>query len=139
MPGEEVLHTGNPDVAKITSAKVFGWVMLSVFCWGVTLPFIPLVWWLGRMAANRHQYFVTVGIRSVVDRDMTGEAQGGAVMQGMVDPTEVQSLILREVGRVNSTLGSTVSSDAGPKATDAPGGEVVSLLREIREALVDRA
>ncbi len=172
MPGEEILYTGTPDAAKITQGKVVGFVFSSVFFMFMTLPFLPFVWWLGWMAADRHQYFVTnqrvivtngmvgyttrsvplerisdvqigctwiertVGIRSVVIRDMTGEAAGGAVMQGMTDPSDVQSLILREVARVNAA----VAPAAATTPVNAPprDDEVVTLLREIRDALVDR-
>jgi len=79
-----------------------------------------------------------VGIRSVVVRDMTGEAQGGAIMQGLTDPAEVQSLILQEVARVNATLTPTVAAASASPPAVSTDSEVVTLLREIRDALVAR-
>jgi len=174
MPGEEILYTGTPDAAKISTVQVIGFVLLSVFFMGTTIIFLPLVWCLGRIAADRHQYYVTnqrvivtdgligyrtrsvpmervsdvqigcswiersVGIRSVVVRDMTGEAQGGATMQGMVDPSEVQSLILREVARVNAAHSGVSTAPPAQTPVAVSGDEVVTLLREIRDALVAR-
>ena len=79
----------------------------------------------------------STGIRSIIIRDMTGEAQGGAVMQGLEDATEVQTLILEEVARVNSTLGRATQddSDGESRGVDA---EVVDLLRQIRDALLTK-
>jgi len=69
-------------------------------------------------------------IRSVIVRDMTGEAQGGAKMQGVANANAIQELILNEVRRVNATTGE-VSDVASPST------ETVRLLREIRDALVE--
>ena len=174
MPHEEILYRGTPDVEKITTARLIHWTAASVAFMFVSLLLLPLVWWLARMGANRHQYFVTnqrvivtdgligyrtrsvplerisdvqvnctwiertAGIRSVVIRDMTGEAQGGATMQGLTDPSEVQSLILQEVARVNATVMSTVAPASEPTPAVSTDSEVVTLLREIRDALVAR-
>jgi len=174
MPGEEILYAGRPDVAKISAAQVLGWCVASVFFMGMTLFFLPLVWWMGRVAAQRHQYCVTnqrvvvtdgligyrtrsvplerisdvqigctwiersVGIRSIVVRDMTGEAQGGATMQGLTDPSAVQSLILQEVARVNAAAPTGTAGTTSAAAPETSSEEVVQLLREIRDALVHR-
>jgi membrane protein YdbS with pleckstrin-like domain len=41
------------------------------------------------------------GLRSIVVRDMTGEAQGGAMMMAVPDAVALQTLILEEVRRIN--------------------------------------
>jgi len=79
-------------------------------------------------------------IRSLLIRDMTGEAQGGARMQGLKDIQKVQELILNEVRRVN--LQSSTTAPVTPQSEPAElqpalseSTEVVRLLQEIRDAL----
>ena len=79
-------------------------------------------------------------IRSLLIRDMTGEAQGGARMQGLKDIQEVQELILNEVRRVNLQGPNISSNSAHPASTDqrpalSESTEVVRLLQEIRDTL----
>lgn len=80
-------------------------------------------------------------IRSLVIRDMTGEAQGGARMQGLKDVQGALELILREVHRVNLQETRSSPADAPPSSASltqpalSGSQEVVSLLKEIRDTL----
>ena len=80
-------------------------------------------------------------IRSIMIRDMTGEAQGGARMEGLEDIQGVQDLILREVRRVNrqGTELLSIASASPQKPALSESGEVVELLREIRDTLTHRS
>ena len=77
-------------------------------------------------------------IRSLIVRDMTGEAQGGARMLGIREVMAVQELILCEVRRVN-VLASEPRAAIQPKpAPAAESSEMIHILKEIRDALVQR-
>ncbi|MCR9163655.1 MAG: PH domain-containing protein [Nannocystaceae bacterium] len=77
-----------------------------------------------------------LGMRTVVVRDMTGEAMSGANMRAFANPTELQQKILDQVHQVNRREGKE------PDALDEPGrpyrqieggqsSEMLELLRRI--------
>lgn len=77
-----------------------------------------------------------LGMRSVVVRDMTGEAMSGANMRAFAQPNELQQKILDEVRRVNHR------KEREPRELDEPGrpyrqieggqpSEMLELLRRI--------
>lgn len=75
-----------------------------------------------------------LGIRSVVVRDMTGEAQSGAGMLAVDDATEIQRLILEQVHAANRTV---PGEDARPMLAapyrETQQSEMLDLLRRIEE------
>ena len=73
-------------------------------------------------------------IRTVVVRDMTGEAQGGARIQGLKNVHMVQELILKEVHRVNLQSEDTL----GIEDAQTGSSEVIMLLKDIRDTLKQR-
>lgn len=77
-------------------------------------------------------------IRSIIVRDMTGEAQGGARMQGITDVHEVQKLILEEVHRVNLQSGDLVSVREENPVSETVSHEMVAILKEIRDVLREK-
>ena len=78
--------------------------------------------WVDKMFALEH---ITI-------RDMTGEAQGGAVMQAVTGASHVQQMILREVHRVNRIESAPAPVKQQPLASTGES-EVVALLRQIAE------
>lgn len=77
-----------------------------------------------------------MGMRTVVVRDMTGEALSGANMRAFSNPTELQQQILDQVHRVNRREGKeqTAIDEPGRPYRQIEGGqssEMLELLRRI--------
>lgn len=177
LPGEELLHVGEPEAGKLVWAQTVAIGLVLLICFFPLLVIMPLQIWLSNISARRHRYFVTsqrvvvtngligyntrsvplerisdvqIGctwidrlfdIRSVVVRDMTGEAQGGAKMLGVQNAPELQEIILRQVRVANAR---SETGDSPPQVRPSTSGqpandEVVALLREIRDAVVKTA
>ena len=83
-----------------------------------------------------------LGLRSIVIRDMTGEAQSGAAMMAVADAPALQRQILERVHATNRTV---PGQDSRPMLTapyredNAPASqELLDLLRRIEENTRDR-
>lgn len=81
------------------------------------------------------------GLRSVVVRDMTGEAMSGAAMLGAGDATTLQRQILDQVHAVNRTQPSAENdrTHSRPYRSQELDGEMLELLRRIERNTRDES
>ncbi|MEO7093842.1 MAG: PH domain-containing protein [Polyangiales bacterium] len=123
----------------VTSSRV----VVATGIWGFRVRSVPLErvsdvvvssGWLERL----------FGQRSIVVRDMTGEAQGGAIMMAVPDAVALQTLILEEVRRINRShapraLGSSAKEtyralgSGGVDHTPTRDEAMLELLKQIAE------
>lgn len=82
------------------------------------------------------------GLRSIVVRDMTGEAHGSARMRGVPDASAVQELILTQLHRVNKVRkeGEAPAAAAAPEVGAGASGhgerrQMIGLLERIATAV----